>query len=212
MGRVIDKRPFMGEIVYTVQFQTPAGMRKAKFFEREIDFVTGGFSENPPPGYSGPRVLRPKHGSGGMVDALHRQPKTRGGAAPVRPMKTKKAKIPIAKFERWLKNNGSREEVQRYQREKQAYKRFHKGAEPTHITRRLVDVGAGPKVVGRSFAYSMGKSPFEPYITPKGSGKGAAKPYLHEYETMPEGITTSRGKTVIKPLDGRTKITDWIHY
>ena len=57
----------------------------------------------------------------------------------------------------------------------------------------------------------MGKSPFEPYITPKGSGKGEHKAYLHEYETLPEGVTVPGGKVVIKPLDGQTKITDWIH-
>ncbi len=84
-------------------------------------------------------------------------------------------------------------------KEKIAYKKFHKGTEPQSVTRRVVDVGAGSKIIGRAFGYSMGKSPFEPYVTPTGSGKGSKTPYLHEYETMPEGITNSNGKIVIKP-------------
>ena len=125
--------------------------------------------------------------------------------------RSNKQSVSLKKFESWLKKNGTDDEIKRYKREVTAYKKFHQGKNPTSVTRRLVDVGTGKKVTGRSFGYSMGKSPMETYITPKGSGKGDDTPYLHEYGTHPDGITTSAGKVVIKPLEGKTRITDWIH-
>lgn len=221
LGEVVGYKPFMGDLLYEVQFLTPTGLRTMKFFAKDLTRETSQFRNNPP-GYSGPdaprrlRAYEPKgrggyYGSRGEVSALRKEPVTRS-KRPIRAMKTRKVKIPVAQFEKWLRSRGSKEEWARYQKEKTAYRRFHKGADPTFITRKLVDAGTGPRVVARAFGYSMGKSPFEPYITPSGSGKGSKTPYLHEYETMPEGITNSSGKVVIKPLEGRTKITDWIHY
>lgn len=230
LGKVIGHRPFMGDVLYEVQFLTQhSGLKSGKFFAKDLSSAEKLPFKDNPPHYSGPALpnkLRGYAGGGGgggrgksayygkkgQVDALRKQPVSRGTGRPVRPMKTRKVKIPIAQFEQWLRSHGTKEEWNRYQKEKVAYKKFHKGADPKFITRKIVDVGAGSKVIGRAFGYSMGKSPFEPYITPQGSGKGNKTPYLHEYETMPEGITNSKGKVVIKPLEGRTKITDWIHY
>jgi hypothetical protein len=208
IGVVTGVGMFMGDTLYSVEFETPRGMKTFKFFGGEIRIAREGWTSNPhePASMSGYRRSAPNASD---VNDLARQP---SGRPSFKPMKTRKARIPIQQFEAWLRRSGSREDWARYQKEKVAYRRFHKGADPTFITRRVVDVGAGKKMIGRAFGYSMGKSPFEPYITPKGSGKGANKPYLHEYETMPEGITNSSGKVVIKPLEGRTKITDWIHY
>lgn len=219
LGRVEASGQFMGDTVYTVRFYCPDGSSKAlKFFKHELSVEPSQIGYNSNPFHhapAGPRALqRHQRGSDGRtpkfgeVHALHKQPASRPGPGH---RSVKKVKIPLPKFEIWLKQNGSTEEKHRYNLAKVAYRRFHKGADPEFITRRVVDVGAGKKIVARSFAYSMGKSPFEPYITPKGSGKGPNKPYLHEYETMPEGVTVPGGKVVIKPLDGATKITDWIH-
>lgn len=219
LGTVESSGQFMGDTVYTVHFYLPDGSSKSlKFFKHELSVepTQMGFDNNPfrhSPAH--PRALqRHQRGSNGRtpkfgeVHALAKQPVSRPGPGQ---RTVKKVKVPLPKFEAWLKQNGSPDEKHRYNQAKAAYRRFHKGADPEFITRRVVDVGAGKKIVARSFAYSMGKSPFEPYITPKGSGKGPNKPYLHEYETMPEGVTVPGGKVVIKPLDGATKITDWIH-
>lgn len=182
------------------------------------------YKDNNPPHYrpkgapvTGRRIVRGTPTTGeyydrkGQVTALRKQPSQRHGGR-MGKSTIKGRKIPIQKFMAWLKRSGTPDEWRRFMKEMAAYRKFHKGAEPKFITRKLVDVGAGRQVIGRAFGYSMGKSPFEPYITPSGSGKGNKTPYLHEYETLPDGITNSTGKVVIKPLEGRTKITDWIHY
>ena len=218
MGRIEEIRRFMGDDLFLVTFYNrPGGARTFKFFAKDIAKEPNQlrFDENP---YSPaqPRALQrampsdgrpPKYGS---VNALHRQPHSRTGVQGYA-KGSRRIKIPLAKFESWLRSHGSPEEIHRYKQSVTAYKRFHKGALPEFVTRKIVDVGAGRKLVGRSFAYSMGKSPFEPYVTPGGSGKGAHKAYLHEYETMPEGVTVPSGKVVIKPLEGKTHISDWIH-
>jgi hypothetical protein len=218
MGRIEEIRRFMGDDLFLVTFYNrPGGARTFKFFAKDIAKEPNQlrFDENP---YSPaqPRALQrampsdgrpPKYGS---VNALHRQPHSRTGVQGYA-KGSRRIKIPLAKFESWLRSHGSPEEIHRYKQSVTAYKRFHKGALPEFVTRKIVDVGAGKKLLGRSFAYSMGKSPFEPYVTPRGSGKGANKAYLHEYETMPEGVTVPSGKVVIKPLEGKTHISDWIH-
>jgi hypothetical protein len=231
LGRVVSAGQFMGDTVYTVQFFVPDGTQKTfKFFAHEVkkepSQIT--FEENPVRRYrqnryspAQPRALqkysRPHKGKGGMprygeLSHLAKQPASRPGVGSARGNGVRKVKMTIANFEAYLSRSGSPDEKKRYIQAKAAYRRFHKGADPEFITRKVVDVGAGKKIIGKSFAYSMGKSPFEPYITPKGSGKGQNKAYLHEYETMPEGLTVPAGKVVIKPLDGRAKITDWIHH
>jgi hypothetical protein len=218
MGRIEEIRRFMGDDLFLVTFYNrPGGARTFKFFAKDIAKEPNQlrFDENP---YSPaqPRALQrampsdgrpPKYGS---VNALHRQPHSRTGVQGYA-KGSRRIKIPLAKFESWLRSHGTPEEIHRYKQSVIAYKRFHKGALPEFVTRKCVDVGAGKKLLGRSFAYSMGKSPFEPYVTPRGSGKGANKAYLHEYETMPEGVTVPSGKVVIKPLEGKTHISDWIH-
>jgi hypothetical protein len=218
LGRVEGRSRFMGDTLFHVTFYGDEGTKSFKFFEHELTKeptqLGDGFQSNP---YRprGPRALE-QYGAGNEysmnrghkeVQALHKQPVKRRSY----PGGGKKVKIPIKKFEMWLNKNGSPDEKRRYKKELAAYKRFHKGGSPTHITRRMVDVGAGSKKIGTAFAYSMGKSPFEPYITPKGSKKGTNKPYLHEYQTMPHGLATSGGKLIMKPLDGGAKVTDWIH-
>ncbi len=215
---------FMGETSYEVVFETPRGRRTFRLFERELELSGKRWNDNAPPHWKPNRVpvegRRTVRGTGrggeyfnrkGEVTALHKEPSQRRGGV-MGKSSIKGRKIPIEKFAAWLRKNGTPDEWRRFMKEVKAYKRFHKGAEPKFVTRKFVDVGAGKKIVARSFGYSMGKSPFEPYITPSGSGKGNKTPYLHEYETLPDGITNSTGKVVIKPLEGRTKITDWIHY
>lgn len=218
MGRIEEIRRFMGDDLFLVTFYNrPGGARTFKFFAKDIAKEPNQlrFDENP---YSPaqPRALQrampsdgrpPKYGS---INALHKQPNSRNGVQGYA-KGSRRIKIPLAKFESWLRSHGTPEEIHRYKQSVIAYKRFHKGALPEFVTRKCVDVGAGKKLLGRSFAYSMGKSPFEPYVTPRGSGKGANKAYLHEYETMPEGVTVPSGKVVIKPLEGKTHISDWIH-
>lgn len=230
LGRIVSAGQFMGDTVYAVQFFMPDGTQKVfKFFAKELKREDNQlqFEENPlgfrdnPYRPASPRALQkyihPKNGRRGypkygQLNHLSKQPASRAGVGGKGVNGTRKVKIPVAKFEAWLQRAGSPHEKRQYLKAKAAYRRFHKGADPEFITRQMVDIGTGNKQKeARSFAYSMGKSPFEPYITPKGSGKGAHKAYLHEYETMPENLTTPGGKVVIKPLEGRTKITDWIH-
>lgn len=233
LGRIVSQAQFMGDTVYTVQFFMPDGAQKTfKFFDRELkpEQTQLGMEENPIRRRRGRRTFRhnryqpsqpkalqkyqrssqgrlPKYGE---LNTLSKQPSSRAGGGSIH-KSVKKVRIPVKQFEAWLSRSGNPDEKRRYAKAKAAYRRFHKGADPEFVTRRVVDVGAGKRVLGRSFAYSMGKSPFEPYITPKGSGKGSNKAYLHEYETLPDGLTVPGGKVVIKPLDGATKITDWIH-
>lgn len=220
LGRISSIGQFMGDTVYTVSFMEDGKTKTFKFFAHELAPETGPLSRFDDNKFryrpaSPRRLQRYRHADNrypkyGEVSALAKQPASRPGVGS--PHKSvRRVKIPIAKFEAWLASSGSPDEKHRYAKARAAYRRFHKGADPEYVTRRMVDVGAGKKIVARSFAYSMGKSPFEPYITPKGSGKGPHKAYLHEYETMPEGVTVPGGKVVIKPLDGQTKITDWIH-
>lgn len=221
----------MSRPAYEVQFSGRQGTRTLRLFEDELK-STGykkrtksrrKFRDNKYPPHYKPhgapvqkRTVRGTPTGGeffnrkGEVAALRKQPGAKAG--PKGNSKIRGRKIPLQTFVAWLRKNGNRDEWNRFMKEVAAYKKFHKGAEPKFVTRKVVDVGAGSKIVGRAFGYSMGKSPFEPYITPTGSGKGNKTPYLHEYETLPDGITNSRGKVVIKPLEGRTKITDWIHY
>lgn len=232
-GVIIGKGKIMGKAAYEIKFSGRQGSRTFRLFEDEIK--GSGYRKNMsrkarkfrdnkyPPHYkphgapvTGKRVVRGTPAGGeffdrkGQVTNLRKEPNARGGRVGKSTIKGRK--IPIQKFMAWLRKSGTPDEWRRFMKEVAAYKKFHKGAEPKFITRKLVDVGAGKKVVARAFGYSMGKSPFEPYITPTGSGKGNKTPYLHEYETLPDGITNSTGKVVIKPLEGRTKITDWIHY
>lgn len=237
VGRVERIGKFWGEKTYTIAF--PMEGKEFKFkdlFEGDIELLEPErYNQNRLPVAKPVRSNRPKKkkrakrkktarktkgkkkkaskrvkrnpGGGNSVTALQKQPRSQVQPSHV---KTKKKKIPVSQFRSWLRKNGSADEKRRFEKEVKAYKRFHK-TEPRFVTREVVDVGAGNKLIGRAFGYSMGKSPFEPYITPSGSGKGNKQPYLHEYKAMPEGITNSTGKMVLKPLKKGAKITDWIY-
>jgi hypothetical protein len=197
----------VGEKVFTLRFDADEIELAASMnWSGPVSSEMAGFQENPPD-------LASAGYRNGKFSKVMGQDESRkyGKNSSHKTSIQKSGRIPLKEFEPWLRANGSQDEVKRYEETKEAYKQFHHGTEPRTITRRLVDIGAGGEIVGRSFTYSMGKSPFESYITPKGSKKGDDTPYLHEYETQPEGLATAGGKTIIKPLDGSAYIGDWIH-
>jgi hypothetical protein len=119
-------------------------------------------------------------------------------------------KIPIAKFEGWLKHNGNPEEIKRYYEAKAKYRRFHLGAEPKTVSRNILKIGS-KRITDRDFLYNAGVSPADLYKTASYSGKAnAGSGYIHHWKDKPDVNITRDGKTIIKPLRGRARVDDWM--
>jgi hypothetical protein len=121
--------------------------------------------------------------------------------------------VPFKDFYKWAKKNLETKELKRLDEEIAGYRRFHKSM-PNTVKREVIDIGPDD-VVMRDFAYSMGKSPTETYIAPSGSHKQGPT-WLHENANgnesgMPDVITNRKGKYTLKPLKGKSRITDWMH-
>lgn len=122
--------------------------------------------------------------------------------------------IPFKQFKKWAEKNLEAKEKKRFHEEVAAYKRFHK-AYPTTVKREIIRIGPDDTVM-RDFAYSMGKSPTETYIAPKGSNKHGVT-FLHENgdgveADMPDVITNRKGKYTLKPLKGKAFIKEWMEH
>ena len=127
------------------------------------------------------------------------------------PFKNNKA-ILIAKFESWLRRNGTRDQVERYERAIEAYTKFHQGAKPRTVRKFTEAVGdRDSRKIEREFEFSLGKSPAEIYNVPEYSGK-APYSYVHDYEKLPEVSSPAGGQRIVKRFQGtKTHVSDWIH-
>jgi len=127
------------------------------------------------------------------------------------PFKKNKA-ISLAKFESWLRQNGTRDQIERYERAIEAYMKFHQGAKPRTVRKFIETVGdRDSQKIEREFEFSLGKSPAEIYNVPNYSGK-APYSYVHDYETLPEVSSPAGGQRIVKRFQGtKTHVSDWIH-
>jgi hypothetical protein len=131
-----------------------------------------------------------------------------GSESPFKP----KEKIERKKFEKWLMQNGSEDEIKRYRSAMKAYKKFHKGAAPRHVTVFRESVGnPHNQEIEREFEFALGESPAEIYNTPSHSKK-APYSYIHDYEELPQLTSSAGGQRVSKRFYGTgTHVSDWIH-
>ena len=121
----------------------------------------------------------------------------------------KNKNVPFEKFYKWAKKNLDHRDINRLNRAIKKYKEFHQGSLPKTVSHEVLNIGSGSQ---RDFVFSMGKSPDETYIPPSHSRKQDGDvTYLHEYENFPESLVNADGSVIMKPLKGKTKITDWIH-
>jgi len=122
-------------------------------------------------------------------------------------------KIPIKEFEKKFYSVCMPDERERYERQKENYKRAHLGAEPQFVIRELIDIGISGTITDRDFVYDMGKAPEEWYEVPERSGKAAeAIHWVHKWESPPRTLITEDGKAIIKPLRGSAEVKGgWMH-
>jgi len=126
--------------------------------------------------------------------------------------KKKPITMTVREYENYLDAHGTDDQKARYYEAKEAYRRFHKGAEPQQITRFEEVIGdPDSDVTETEFEYALGASPAEIYNTPEHSNKPTYS-YIHDYEELPQLTTTAGGRRVTKRYQGtKTRVTDWIH-
>ena len=137
---------------------------------------------------------------------------TVGLANPASPSFRPGQRVSIERFEKWLRANTDARIINEYEKTKQAYERFHLGSKPSYITYDPIEMS---NIDGTKFFYSAGKAVTTNYVTPKTSkkafnkGKGA---YEHVWEgKKPQILVDYEGKTLMLPLKGKSKVTDWMH-